>query len=60
MDLKNFNRDAEVTSKSGKNVKDTSQLSGEAKNSLSGTNDTKQYETTFGSKGILGAKVQDN
>lgn len=53
-------RDAAPTSSSGKNVKDTTQLKGEAKDSLSGTNKTEQYETTAPSNGKLGAKVQDN
>lgn len=38
-------RDMVVTTDSGKDVMDTSQLSGEASDSLSGTNMTKQYET---------------
>ena len=36
----------EVTSKSGTHVCDTSQLKGEAKDSLSGTNTLKQYTTS--------------
>lgn len=38
-------RDVQVTSTSGKNVKDTSQLKGEAKDSLSGSNSTVQKTT---------------
>ena len=53
-------RDAKVTSTSGKNVRDTKQLSGEAKDSLSGKNSTEQYETTMPSMGTLGAKVKNN
>jgi hypothetical protein len=60
MNLRNFNRDATVTSSSGKNVKDTSQLKGEAKDSLSGTNSTVQHETTNPSFGTLGAKVKSH
>jgi hypothetical protein len=43
MDILNNLRDAAPTSASGKNVKDTKQLSGEAKDSLSGKNKTEQY-----------------
>lgn len=39
-------RNMEFSSTSGKDVKDTSQLKGEAKDSLSGTNVTKQFETS--------------
>ena len=53
-------RNAAPTSSSGKNVKDTSQLKGEARDSLSGTNKTEQYETTNPSFGTLGAKVKSN
>lgn len=60
MDLRNFDRDATVTSSSGKNVSDTAQLKGEAKDSLSGKNSTTQYETTAPSTGTLGAKVKSN
>lgn len=60
MNLRNFDRDATVTSSSGKNVKDTSQLKGEAKDSLSGTNSTTQYETSAPGNGTLGAKVKSN
>lgn len=53
-------REGQVTSSSGKNVKDTMQLKGEAKDSLSGTNKTTQYETSSPGNGKLGAKVQSN
>ncbi len=46
MDRKTNIRDVEISSTSGKDVKDTSQLKGEAKDSLSGTNVTKQFETS--------------
>lgn len=59
MDLRNFDRNATVTSSSGKNVKDTMQLKGEAKDSLTGTNSTKQYETNNPSFGTLGGKSQN-
>ena len=39
-------RDMEVTTKTGTHVCDTSQLKGEAKDSLSGTNTVKQYTTS--------------
>ncbi len=45
MDRKTNIRDVTVSSTSGKRVQDTHQLKGEAKDSLSGTNVTK--ETTF-------------
>lgn len=48
------------TSSSGKCVEDTSQLKGEAKNSLSGTNTIQQFENAAGEKGKLGAKVESN
>lgn len=38
----------EVTTSTGKDVQDTKQISGLASNSLSGTNTTKQYETSGG------------
>lgn len=47
MDRKSNIRDATFSSTSGKDVKDTSQLKGEAKDSLSGTNVTKQFETSM-------------
>lgn len=57
MDLRNKNlRDATVTSSSGVNVKETKQLEGEAKDSLSGKNVTEQYETAAGEKGKLGGQ----
>lgn len=37
-------RDATFSTSSGKDVKDTSQISGEAKDSLSGKNSTVQFE----------------
>jgi hypothetical protein len=43
-----------VTTNSGKDVKDTSQLKGEAKDSLSGKNETKQYHTGSHAAGKLG------
>lgn len=39
-------RDKEITTGTGKDVKDTSQISGQASDSLSGKNSTVQYETT--------------
>jgi len=55
MDMKNKNlRDMEVTTGSGKDVRDTDQLSGEAKDSLSGSNLLRQYETSGFDKGKLG------
>jgi hypothetical protein len=39
-------RDKEFTTKSGTPVCDTTQLKGEAKDSLSGTNTVKQYTTS--------------
>jgi hypothetical protein len=53
-------RDAEPTSKSGKCVEETDQLSGEAKDSLSGKNATVQYETSNPEFGKLGGKSEDN
>lgn len=53
MELPNL-RTMSVTTSSGKDVKDTSQLKGEAKDSLSGKNDTKQYHTGGTSPGKLG------
>lgn len=47
-------RTMSVTTNSGKDVKDTSQLKGEAKDSLSGKNDTKQYHTGSHAAGKLG------
>lgn len=41
-------RDMEVSTGTGKDVQDTKQISGLASNSLSGTNTTKQYETSGG------------
>ena len=35
-----------ITTGSGKDVKDTNQLKGEAKDSLSGKNETKEYTTS--------------
>lgn len=50
-------RDMVVTTSSGKDVKDTSMLKGEAKDSLKGTNETKQYETSGSAKkGPLGGE----
>lgn len=45
MDTKDL-RNMSVTTSTGKNVCETSQLKGEAKNSLSGTNVTKQFTTS--------------
>lgn len=47
-------RDLKVSSSSGKNVKDTSQLKGEAKDSLSGTNVTKEFTTSTSISGPFG------
>lgn len=49
-------RDVKVSSTSGKDVKDTSQLKGEAKDSLGGKNSTVQFETNWTAKGPFGAK----
>lgn len=44
-----------VTTNSGKDVKDTNMLKGEAKDSLSGTNDTgKEYTSQMPAEGKLG------
>lgn len=43
-----------ITTSSGKDVKDTHQLKGEAADSLSGKNVTKTYETGSTSNGKLG------
>jgi len=54
MDTPNL-RKMTVTTSTGKDVKDTKQLSGEAKNSLSGSNSTTQYGNSGGvDKGSLG------
>lgn len=45
MDIKDI-RNAQFSSTSGKDVKDTSQLKGEAKDSLSGKNVTKEFTTS--------------
>jgi hypothetical protein len=58
-DWKNL-RDATPDSKSGKCVGETSQLKGEAEDSLSGKNSTVQYETSNPKFGTLGAKVKSN
>lgn len=47
-------RDVSFSSTSGKDVKDTSQLKGEAKDSLSGKNVTKQFETSASIPGPYG------
>lgn len=47
-------RNATITTSSGKDVKDTKQLSGEASDSLSGKNETKEYKTGGSSPGKLG------
>ena len=47
-------RNMVVTTSSGKDVKDTMQLKGEAKDSLSGKNETKEYHTGSTSMGKLG------
>jgi hypothetical protein len=47
-------RDMVVDTSHGKDVKDTDMLKGEASNSLSGTNETKQYTTGKTSMGKLG------
>lgn len=52
-------RDAAPTSSSGKCVEETSQLKGEAKDSLSGKNSTVQYETSNPDFGTLGGKSQN-
>jgi hypothetical protein len=52
--IKNI-RTAVVTTSTGKDVKDTKQLSGEASDSLSGKNSTTQYGNSGGvDKGNLG------
>ena len=55
MDIKNI-RDMEVTTSSGKDVKDTEMLSGEAEvtSAEKATNAVKQYETGSTDKGALG------
>jgi len=47
-------RTMEITTSSGKDVKDTKQLSGEASDSLTGKNVTKEYTTGSTSTGKLG------
>lgn len=48
-------RTMEITTNSGKDVKDTNQLKGEASDSLSGKNDTgKEYTTSNPPAGKLG------
>ena len=47
-------RDKVITTSSGKPVESTSQLKGEAKDSLSGTNSMKEYTTGGADKGKLG------
>lgn len=54
MDRSTNIRDAKFSSTSGKDVKDTSMLKGEAKDSLSGTNVTKQFETSVSIGGKKG------
>lgn len=54
MDRSTNIRDVKVTSSSGKDVKDTSQLKGEAKDSLSGKNVTEQFETSWSPSGPYG------
>ena len=44
-------RDMVVDTGTGKDVQDTKQISGVGKDSLSGTNTTKQYETSGGASG---------
>jgi len=51
MDIKNL-RTAVLTTSSGKDVKDTKMLSGEAKDSLSGKNTTTEYTTSGGIKSM--------
>lgn len=47
-------RNKTITTASGSPVENTSQLKGEAKDSLSGTNDMSEYKTGATSKGKLG------
>lgn len=49
-------RDKVITTASGKPVEETSQLKGEAKDSLSGTNSVTEYTTGSTDKGKLGGK----
>jgi hypothetical protein len=50
-------RTMEVTTSSGQDVRDTNMLKGEAKDSLSGKNTTKEYTTSGGAKtGKLGGE----
>ena len=55
-----FMRDKQVTSSSGTNVRDTTQLKGEAKDCFQGSNSLVQYETSMPKEGKLGGKVQSN
>jgi hypothetical protein len=56
-DPKNENlRNMVVTTGSGVDVKDTNMLKGEASDSLSGTNETKQYTTGKTAMGTLGGE----
>lgn len=60
METKNL-RTMKITTSSGKDVKDTMQLKGEAKDSLKGTNTTEQYTTSGGvPKGALGGEAKQN
>lgn len=49
-------RDKVITTGSGSDVKSTSQLKGEAKDSLSGKNEVTEYTTGGSDKGKLGGK----
>jgi len=60
MNMRNKNlRDMDISTSTGKDVRDTQQLSGEAKGPSihGGPNEATQYETAgIGSKGALGGK----
>jgi hypothetical protein len=47
-------RDMVITTETGKDVRDTKMLSGQASDSLSGKNELKQYDTAGGCKGPYG------
>lgn len=53
-------RDMVITTGSGKDVTDTKMLSGEAKDSLHGKNELKQYDTSGKVTGPFGGKPGGN
>jgi hypothetical protein len=55
-----FMRDKKVDSASGVDVRDTTQLKGDAKDSFQGSNALVQYDTTMPKIGTLGGKSEDH